>query len=121
MLMLFNIGGNLSGFQSPYTPPSQIQRVPPAPVFATPQRQPSTTQTPSSLQKQTSTPGASADSVARTSDTPKVGGKWTHPALEGIDREARKFMFREEELKKLVVNVVLLYSMWWISYKLEER
>jgi hypothetical protein len=50
-----------------------------------------------------------------------VGGKWTHPALKGINMEARKFMFGEEELKRLVVNAVLLYSMWWISYRLEER
>src|SRR5947207_9962625 len=115
------LGSSLSGFQSPYTPPSQIQRVPPTPIFATPQRQFSTTQTPSSLQKHTSTPGRAVDGVVRAPDTPKVGGKWTHPALKGIDREARKFMFGEEELKKLVVNTILLYSMWWMSYKLEER
>ena len=29
-------------------------------------------------------------------------------------------MFGEEDLKRLVVNAFLLYSMWWISYKIEE-
>jgi len=53
-------------------------------------------------------------------ETPKVGGKWTHPALLGIENEARKAMFGEEELKRLVLNTSLLYAMWWISAKVEE-
>jgi hypothetical protein len=115
------VGGSLSGFQSPYTPPStQAQRVPPAPIFATPQRESNATQSPSSLQKKTSTP-TTADGVARAPDTPKIGGKWIHPALKGIDKEARKFIFGEQELKRLIVNTALLYSMWWIVYKIEER
>lgn len=116
-------GGSLSGYQSPYTPPTtQAQRIPPTPMFATPQRdQNSMTQTPSSLQKQTSTPNTTTNTVTRAPDAPKVGGKWIHPAVEAIDKEARKFIFGEEELKRLIVNTALLYSMWWIAYKIEER
>ena len=53
-------------------------------------------------------------------ETPKVGGKWIHPALPGIQKESRKLIFGEEELKRLVVNLLLLYSTWWFSYKIED-
>lgn len=109
-------GNSLSGFQSPYTPPTAVQRAPPAPIFATPQRE----QVPAATsQIKTSTPSTD-DSTARAPETPKVGGKWRHPALHGIDTEARKFVFGEEDLKRLAVNSVLLYALWWISSKVEE-
>jgi hypothetical protein len=79
-------------------------------MFSTPQR-------PNS-QPQQSTP---VNQVTPGPETPKVGGKWTHPALLGIENEARKAMFGEEELKRLVLNTSLLYAMWWISAKVEER
>src|SRR5271169_5132242 len=85
-------GNSLSGFQSPYTPPTAVQRAPPAPIFTTPQREQAT----ATSQPKTSTPSTN-DTTARTPETPKVGGKWTHPALHGIDREARKFVFGEED------------------------
>jgi Nuclear pore complex component len=79
-------------------------------MFATPQR-------PNS-QPQQSTP---VSQVTPGPETPKVGGKWIHPALPGIENEARKAMFGEEELKRLVLNTSLLYAMWWFSAKIEER
>lgn len=122
------IGGNLSGFQSPYTPPAPAQRPPPAPIFATPTRQVTTTMTPSSQPQQTSSQqqsvassGGGGQTKSRGPETPKVGGKWTHPALAGIEKEARKFMFGEEELKRLVANTSLLIAMWWITRKADER
>ena len=57
----------------------------------------------------------------RGPETPKVGGKWTHPALAGIEKEARKFMFGEEELKRLLANTSLLIAMWWVTRKADER
>lgn len=93
-----------------------MSRPPPTPIFATPQRE---QKTPVSQQKLG--PTQTIDTASPAPVTPKVGGKWTHPALLGIDKEARKFMFGEEELKRLVLNSVLLYSMWWITAKLDER
>ena len=110
----------MSGFQSPYTPPTQVQRAPPAPIFATPQRDHGSAQNTPASQKQTPTPVVQ-DGAKKSPETPKVGGRWTHPALQGIQKEARKFMFGEEELKRLVANAFLLYSMWWLSYKFEDR
>ena len=118
---------NLTVLQSPYSPPTQVQRVPPTSIFSTPQSKtatPATGNTPSQQppQQQQSTPAPAAQTpAARGPETPKVGGKWVHPALQGIDREVRKFIFGEEELKRLVVNVILLYSIWWISSKLGDR
>jgi len=117
-MLTFVQGSSLSGFQSPYTPPTAVQRAPSAPIFATPQRNQGAAATASS-QSKTSTPSAN-DSTARAPETPKVGGKWTHPALHGIDKEARKFVFGEEDLKRLVVNLTLLYTMWWVASKVEE-
>ena len=111
-------GSSLSGFQSPYIPPTHMQRVPPAPIFATPQREQNPAG-PTTTQNKTSTPGAT-DTTAPAPETPKVGGKWTHPALQGIDRESRKFVFGEEDLKRLVVNLVLLYALWWATSKVED-
>lgn len=113
------VGGSLSGFQSPYTPPSAVQRAPPAPIFTTPQRESLTASTTTTTTAQTPQSTTGPPTTTRV-ETPKVGGKWTHPALYGIEKEARKFMFGEEDLKRLVVNAFLLYSMWWISYKMEE-
>jgi hypothetical protein len=110
-------GGSLSGFQSPYSPPTPGPRAPPTPIFTTPQRE-SNTQAPSS---QTTTPAAQTGSTTRAPETPKIGGKWTHPAIQGIEQEARKFMFGEEDLKRLVVNIFLLYSLWWVSQKVDDR
>lgn len=125
-------------FQSPYTPPLQstTQRTQPGSIFSTPQRQiisaTTTTTTPSSQSQQQQTPisqGQTQTSASQTTpatqgrapETPKVGGKWIHPALAQIEREARKFMFGEEELKRLVANAALLISMWWVSRKIDER
>ena len=80
-------------------------------MFATPQQQTSGSQS--------GTPAGTQETPKP--ETPKVGGKWTHPALHGIENEARKAMFGEEELKRLVLNTVLLYAMWWMSGKVEER
>jgi hypothetical protein len=113
------VGGGLSGFQSPYTPPSAAHRAPPAPIFATPQREPLTTGTAINISTQTPQSATGQQTTTRV-ETPKVGGKWTHPALHGIEKEARKFIFGEEDLKRLIANAFLLYSMWWISYKVEE-
>jgi hypothetical protein len=30
-------------------------------------------------------------------------------------------MFGEEDLKRLVVNIFLLYSLWWVSQKVDDR
>jgi len=114
-MLTFLEGSSLSGFQSPYTPPTPVQRAPPPPIFATPQREQNSAAAATPQNKQ-STPNASA----RAPETPKVGGKWTHPALHGIDKEARKFVFGEEDLKRLVVNLLLLYVLWWVSSKVEE-
>jgi len=110
-------GASLSGFQSPYTPPSAVHRAPPTPIFSTPQREPLTAGTAATT---TQTPQSAGQQATTRVETPKVGGKWTHPALHGIEKEYRKFVFGEEDLKRLVVNVFLLYSMWWMSYKVEE-
>ena len=115
----------MSGFQSPYTPPSAVQRAPPTPIFSTPQRDSVTvgTVTPTSATITTTQTSQSATGQPTTTtrvETPKVGGKWQHPALNGIEKESRKFVFGEEDLKRLVVNAFLLYSMWWISYKVDE-
>ena len=115
---------NLVGFQSPYSPPTQVQRVPPTSIFSTPQSKAVTTSTnttPSQQQPQTTSTPAAQSQPTRAPETPKVGGKWVHPALQGIEKEARKFIFGEEEAKKLAVNVILLYSMWWISSKIGDR
>ena len=115
------VGGSLSGFQSPYTPPSAVQRAPPTPIFSTPQRDSVTAGIATTTTTTTTTPQPSTGQPKTTrAETPKVGGKWTHPALHGIEKEARKFVFGEEDLKRLLVNAFLLYSMWWISYKIEE-
>ena len=113
-------GTSLSGFQSPYTPPTQVRPASIAPVFPTPQRESTTAVTPSSSKKQT-TPATGTIQAGPAPETPKVGGKWIHPALKGIDKEARKLMFGEEQLKKLVLNAVFLYILWRVSYKIEDR
>lgn len=112
-------GPSLSGFQSPYTPPTPVQRAPPAPHFATPPREQSSASPAASSQKQSSTL-SSTTAATRGPETPKIGGKWTHPALQGIDKEARKFVFGEEDLKRLAVNLLLLYVLWWTSSKVED-
>jgi hypothetical protein len=115
-------GSSLSGFQSPYTSPNQAQRASPAPTFsAVAPREKSSQQVIPSTQKRSSSTPTNKDGATRGPETPKIGGKWAHPALRGIERETRKFMFGEEELKKLIVNAVLLYSVHWASVKIEEK
>jgi hypothetical protein len=117
-MLTFPEVSSLSGFQSPYTPPTPVQRAPPAPIFTTPQREQNSAMAATAQNKQP-TPSAN-DTSARAPETPKVGGKWIHPALQGIDKEARKFIFGEEDLKRLVINLFLLYTLWWVSSKVEE-
>jgi hypothetical protein len=135
--------GIVATFQSPYTPPAASQRAQPVSLFSTPQRQAGgVTTNPSSAASasasasqqrsqqtaqptttsQTQTPTAAPQKVdGRAPETPKLGGKWIHPAVAGIEREARKFMFGEEELKRLIANAGLLFGMWWLSRKIDER
>jgi hypothetical protein len=112
-LILLKEGAGFSGFQSPYTPPTQIQRPPPSQI-----------RLPSPLTQEKgpplNPPRENQTSTIRA-DTPKVGGKWMHPALKGIDKEMRKLIFGEEELKKLLVNAFLLYSLWLFSSKIDDR
>jgi hypothetical protein len=85
----------------------------------------STTTSPSQLIPQQQPPATlttpPGEQLARQPETPKVGGKWTHPALRSIENETRKFLFGEEDLKKLILNTALLIAMWWLSRKIEDR
>ena len=87
-------------------------------MFSTPQRQTSKTTPSSQLNQQSQTP---QETIDKGPETPKVGGRWTHPALPGIEKEARKFMFGEEELRRLIANTGLLIAIWWFTRKINDR
>jgi hypothetical protein len=123
----------LQGFQPPFTTPTQVQQRPPsASVYApTPQcddiavrplSQPQ--QPPQQQQQQTASTPAKVNiptPVTPARSTPKVGGKWTHPALQSIEQESRKFIFGEQQLKTLLANFALLYVLYSAKNRILDR
>jgi hypothetical protein len=117
------------GFQTPFTTPTQAQPRPPsASVYGpTPPRDGTAVQPlshPHHHQQQTTSTPAKAITPAPATpaqNTPRVGGKWTHPALHTIEHESRKFMFGEQQLKTLIANIALLYVLYSATNRILER